>query len=284
MRTRPGSRRSFLTRLFLWTLVGCTTTAQVNRNLVLGLISHGQETTVLQQFASLQEQMGQRLKSRILLEPAFSESLAIQRLQDYSWDLIFAPPGLAAIAISRHQYTPLFPLESLQQSQSIFLVAHQSPIQYLHQLNHKAIALGQPGSATGYYLPLYNLYGLTIAKFKLAPTPQTILDWISNQTVDAGAMSQTDLEQLIPHWQQSAYRVIFQDSRSIPPGVILMSPRIERNHQEKIRTTLTQIPSEIQQAIGYSPTAPVPDYRFMIAIMERVQEITGNLRERGMSG
>ena len=42
-------------------------------------------------------------------------------------------------------------------------------------LNGQAVALGQPGSATGYYFPLLNLYGLTLSKIRLAPTPKQAL-------------------------------------------------------------------------------------------------------------
>jgi phosphonate transport system substrate-binding protein len=71
--------------------------------------------------------------------------------------MVFAPPGLAAIAISQEQYFPLFPLEGIENVRSAIVVREDSSIKTLAELQDKAIAFGQPGSATGYYLPIYNL-------------------------------------------------------------------------------------------------------------------------------
>lgn len=76
-----------------------------------------------------------------------------------------------------------------------WLVRHDSPVQVLGDLANQTIALGEAGSATGYYLPLYDLYGLTLQKIEFAPTPATALEWVANGRVAAGAMAEDDFQQ-----------------------------------------------------------------------------------------
>ena len=57
-------------------------------------------------------------------------------------------------------YLPILPLLGTPNQKSVLVVRHDSPVQVLGDLANQTIALGAAGSATGYYLPLYDLYGL----------------------------------------------------------------------------------------------------------------------------
>lgn len=91
------------------------------------------------------------------------------RIQNQAWALVFDPSGLAAIAISRYQYTPLFPLRGVQNLRSVFVVREDSGIQKVAAIAGKSVAIGQTGSATEYCLPLFNLYGLALPNLCYPP-------------------------------------------------------------------------------------------------------------------
>ncbi|HEY9665537.1 MAG TPA: PhnD/SsuA/transferrin family substrate-binding protein, partial [Coleofasciculaceae cyanobacterium] len=154
----------------------------------------------------------------------------------------------------------------------------ESPVQKLTDLEGKAIAIGQPGSATGYYLPLYNLYGLTLAEIRLAPTPKTVLQWLENQEVAAGALSLADLERHRSEFNSTKFRVIHTDS--VPSGSILVSPTIEQYQQERIRKILLSASPRIAEAAGYLPNAKVPDYKRVREVIARVRLIAEQVKKK----
>jgi phosphonate transport system substrate-binding protein len=119
----------------------------------MGTVSYDKGSQVLDQYLAFKDYLAQRTTSWVEVEPTFNEAKALERIRQQAWSLIFAPPGLAAIAIAEARYIPLFPLQGVNNRRSIFVVRQDSPIQNLVELQ---------GSATGYYLPLYNLYGLSL--------------------------------------------------------------------------------------------------------------------------
>ena len=79
-------------------------------------------------------------------------------------------------------------MESTSRRQrSLIVVRNDSSIQKVSDLANKTIALGEPGSASGYYLPLYDLYGLTLAQIRSAPTPKTVLEWLGDGSISKSA-------------------------------------------------------------------------------------------------
>jgi phosphonate transport system substrate-binding protein len=213
----------------------------------------------------------------IELEPAFNEVKAIEQIRRRAWSLVFAPPGLAAIAISTAQYLPLFSLEGVNNSRSLILLRQDSPIKKLADLSGKVIALGQPGSATGYYLPLYNLYGLTLADVRFAPTPKTILEWIEKKQVTAGALSLAEFERYRSDFE-TKFRILHSDR--VPPGAILVGPMVERNQQEQIRKALKSASPSMSVAAGYLPNAEIPDYKSFIKVVQRVNSIAKQIQKK----
>lgn len=163
------SRRIFLAQILLL-LASCTrsktaATKQLNK-LIIGIVAYGEGISSEDQYQSFIDYLESQTKTIIELEPAYNEVQAVRQIERQAWSLVFAPPGLAAIAISKAKYIPLFSLQGLANRRSIIVVLKNSPIQNLSSLNGKAIALGQPGSATGYYVPLYNLYGTTPSEIR----------------------------------------------------------------------------------------------------------------------
>jgi phosphonate transport system substrate-binding protein len=174
-------RRFFLFNLLGLTFAACQSPKEFEGTLTIGVINYGGGEQIINQYAKFNSYLGEKTNSYIQLEPAFNENRAVERVEARAWSLVFAPPGLAAIAIARHQYIPLFPLIGISNLRSIFVVRKDNPITELKQLQGQTLALGQLGSATGYYFPLYNLYGTTLAEILFAPTPKAALESVAQE-------------------------------------------------------------------------------------------------------
>jgi phosphonate transport system substrate-binding protein len=239
----------------------------------VGTVNYGSQLRSPDQYDRFKQYLGEKLQAVIQLEPAFNERKAIERIQSQEWSLVFAPPGLAVIAMTKHQYTPLFPLIGVNNLRSVLVVQKDSPAQDLKSLSGKRIAIGQPGSATGYYFPIFNLYGLTLAELIVSPTPKAVLEAIAQGKADAGALSLEEFNTLKPQLSPVEFRVLFNDPHAVPPGVLLISPIVDRTLQESIQKILSEAPSVVAEEVGFVPSGSTPDYKYMISVVERVRSI-----------
>ena len=193
------SRRAlFLASLFLPTLLkGCNSRQQDDSvgKMVVGIVSYGAGENLVDKYDRFREYLATALKTVVELEPAYNELKAVEQVQRQIWSIVFAPPGVAAIAIGEKQYVPLFALQGNNNERSLLLVRADSSFEVLGDLANQVVALGEPGSATGYYLPLYDLYGLTLSEVRFAPTPKTILEWLKDGSIAAGALAEHQFQQ-----------------------------------------------------------------------------------------
>ncbi|MHC5860641.1 phosphate/phosphite/phosphonate ABC transporter substrate-binding protein [Nostoc sp.] len=275
----------FTRRLFLFNLLGLTFAAcQAKKDkdfegtLTIGVINYGGGEQIINQYAKFNTYLGEKTNAYIQLEPVFNENRAVERLEARAWSLVFAPPGLAAIAIARYQYVPLFPLIGISNLRSIFVVRKDNPITSLKQLQGQTVALGQLGSATGYYFPLYNLYGTTLADILFAPTPKAALEFVAQGKAIACAVSEAELSLYSSQLAPTEFRVLFKDPHYVPLGVVLIGPNIELNRQEFIRKVMSDSPSGLAQEVGYVANGQVPDYKYMISVVDRVSSISSKLQ------
>lgn len=258
-----------------WLGVSCTPEPPVSTDkLTIGVVSYGDSELSLEKYQRLQNYLAEQTKIAFELEVAYNELQAVEQIQRQNWSLVFAPPGLVAIA-SQKGYTQLFPLENQGNAQhALIVVSADSGIETLSQLQDEVIALGEPGSAAGYYLPLYDLYGLTLEEARFAPTPRTVLEWISEGEVTAGAIADVDFEQFKSEFGAENFEILHR-SRAIPVGVVLVGA-IDRNQEEFITRIMQAAPADIVSDARYIPSAPLPDYRTFIEIVNKV----GPLEER----
>jgi phosphonate transport system substrate-binding protein len=265
--------------LFLLTACGSSELSD-QKKLAVGVVSYGEGRQSIERFDGLRTHLESELKSIVELEPAFNEVQAVQQIERQSWDVVFAPPGLAAIAISQKQYLPLLSQSGGEKERSVIVVRAESPIQSLNGLSNKVVALGQRGSATGYYLPLYNLYGLTLAEVRFAPTPKTILMWISQGTVAAGALSIAELDQYQSDFSPTKFRVLYRDVHPVPAGSVLVGPSIDRNEQQQILQALETVPPRVAASVGYVSNSKPPDYSYLIKVVKRVRPIAQRIKQK----
>ncbi len=260
-------------------LLGCSSTSRIStEKLTIGVVGYGNEVRSVDKYEPLQRYLATQTNSIVELEPAYNELQALEQIQRQRWSLVFAPPGIAAIAINEEQYIPLFPLERVgTRERSLLVVKKDSQIKNLVDLSNKKVALGQPGSATGYYLPLYDLYGLTLAQVIFAPTPRQVLRLLQNGTVDAGALSEAEFQTYRSQFQTEFG--ILQKSRLIPSGLVILSPTIERNQQESISNSMRNAPASIISDSDYVVDAQIPEYEEFIKLVEKVKPLEKRVRQ-----
>lgn len=247
--------------------------------LVIGIVSYDAGTNFLEKFDRFREYLASATQTVVELEPAFNELKAVEQIERQIWSMVFAPPGLAAIAVGSQQYLPIFTLQGSNNERSVLLVRADSEIQRLGDLANQVVALGEPGSATGYYLPLYDLYGLTLAEIRFAPTPKAILEWLVQGSVVAGALSEQEFQQYRNEFGSSQFRVLHQ-SRTVPSSVVLLAPSVDRNRQYQIETAMRNAPSSIIGDAGYIPEATLPNYDQFIKLVAKVRPLETRVRQK----
>ena len=248
--------------------------------LSIGAVSLGEDEVTINQYKSLKTYLSNQLNTTIELEPTFNERKAIEQIRRNDWDLVFAPPGLAAIAISEAGYQPIFPLEGNLKARSIIAVREDSPLSKLSDLASKVLALGEPGSATRYYFPIYNLYGLTLGEVRFAPTPEIALNWLADKEVDAAALSLDDFNHHRVDHPNEQFRVLHADLHPAPTGSVIISTNLEEADRETIREALANASPAISDAAGYVPNVTPPNYDYLIEVVERVVPIAQRIQQQ----
>lgn len=272
-------------RLLLFNLVYLITACQTAEKRRLGKFIVGavtyEDNQSNQRYSSFTDYLAATLKTIVELEPTFNEIRALEKIKQKDWALVFAPPGLAAIAISEAQYSPLFTLDGIKSTRSLILVRQESSFKKLTDLANKAVALGQPGSATDYYLPLYDLYGLTLAQVRISPTPKTTLKWLDQGDIAAGALSLADFDRYRLDFPKTKFRIL--STNSVPLGSLLVAPTIELNQQEQIRKALKLASPQIIDAAGYIPNAKPSNYQELVKIINKVRPLAEQLKNKPVS-
>ncbi len=266
--------------LIVFTLLGCQSRQKFPARITLGVVSFGENEQLEEKYGELKKYLEEELNSIVQLEPTYNERQALAQINQKGWDLVFASPGLAAIATKQSTYIPILSLEGGLNNRSIFVVTQESPLKTLSELNGKAVALGQPGSATGYYFPLLNLYGLSLAKIRLADTPKQALEWIARGEVKAAAMSLEQYNGYRTTVPGKQFRVLHQDDHDVPNGSVLVSNSLPQIEQEALYNVLSSAPPMLPASLGYIANSEVPDYQELIKVIDKVTPITENLQQQ----
>ena len=249
-------------------------------HLNIGIVNYESSDRSIEKYAALKAHLGTELKSVIELEPTYNEVQALSRIASKKWDLVFAPSGLAAIAVDRHNYLPVVPLEGINNNRSVIVIRQDAKFQTRQDLAGEAIALGQVGSAMGYYLPIYNLYGLTFSEILFAPTAKIGMSWVETEKVAATALSLEDFNRHRRELGSSKFRILYLDKHEIPSGAIVISENIERFKYEQITEILTNSPSHIAGSAQFLKNEELPNYQYLIEVIKRVELIAANINQK----
>ena len=254
---------------------------QLSGELTIGVVTYGETAGTIERYRQLGDYLAERLQTRVAIEPAYNEVQALAQIQRQAWSLVFAPPGLSAIAVFKSRYIPILPLPGPNNLRSVLVVQSQSPLKTVADLMNKSVALGKAGSATGYYLPLYDLYGLTLAEVRLTSTPLAILESVSRGEVAAGAVSKQEYDEFTIRQRRFPPNTlrILHTSRPIPLGAVLLSPQIDRNQQTLLEKALNEVPPTLAEG-NLIPNTQAPDYRTLYRFIEKVKPIEANLQQK----
>ncbi len=188
---------------------------------VVGSIE-GDETVAAERFDEatlfgLRDRLMAASRCEVEIEPVQSPEQAHQRLTAQSWDLAFLPPGLMAFAMDRPTpYRPVRTLGTPRRSRSAIVVRADSAIRERRQLEATRLGLLPRGSLTGFYLPLYNLHGVSLAKVVYAPDYAGLLKLLASGAVDAIAWDESRPPPPLP------LRRVLVDQRPIPLGALVI--------------------------------------------------------------
>lgn len=187
-------------------------------------------------------------RCEVLLEPVVSPEQARQRLSRGDWDVAFLPAGLAALALEGSgggDYNLVRPLGQRSQSRSQLLVPAGSARRTPQQLQGARLGLLPRGSLTGFYLPLYNLHGLSLRSVHYALSYSELLEQLR-----AGKLDVIAWDAALPD-PGADMRVLSEDQNVIPVGALVLSQAlVAADHQPFLRV-LDQSAAQLPPGLGY---------------------------------
>jgi serine/threonine protein kinase len=189
-----------------------------------------------------------------------------KRLAVKKWDIVFARSPMIARFSQKQSYSYLagmFPGSPSYKS-GIFVKA-SSPIRSINDIkSNTLVALGDFNSASGFYMPVYDLYGKTFsAKIARGESPRSM---VSQGKAEVGTVAIGD--QLKPN--NSEFRII-HTSRDIPGSGVYLSPQLASQHQQ-IKQVLLAASKSITKKVNYGDV-PEPNYTEFDKIIDRVDSI-----------
>ena len=191
-------------------------------------------------------------RCEVQLEPVLSPEQARLRLQSGDWDLAFLPPGLTALALEQGgSYGLVRQLGRSSNAKSQMLVRVDSGFETRGDLRGRRLGLLPRGSLTGFYLPLFNLYGLRFSEVHYALSYAELLAMLTNGEVDVIAWDGS-----LPI-DSTRLKVLHEDSHVIPLGALALSQSLlQSDHQPFLRQldeNVTQLPPSLGYASGVIP-------------------------------
>jgi phosphonate transport system substrate-binding protein len=219
---------------------------------VVGSIE-GEETVAAERFDettlfALRDRLMAASRCEVEIEPVQSPEQAHQRLTAQSWDLAFLPPGLMAFAMDRPTpYRPVRTLGTPRRSRSAIVVRADSAIQERRDLEATRLGLLPRGSLTGFYLPLYNLHGVSLAKVVYAPDYAGLLQLLASGEVDAIAWDESRPPPPLP------LRRVLVDQRPIPLGALVIRGDLSTPGLAGLLRALDADAASLAPALSYVP-------------------------------
>ena len=189
-----------------------------------------------------------------------------KRLAAKEWDIVFARSPMIARFSQKQSYSYLagmFPGSPTYKS-GIFVKTY-SPIRSIDDINsNTVVALSDFNSASGFYMPAYDLYGKTFsAKIARGESPMSM---VSQGKADVGAAAIGDKLKA----NNSEFRIIHV-SRNIPGSGVYLSPQFSSQH-DQIKQVLLAAPKSITKKANYGDV-PEPNYSEFDKITDRVDSI-----------
>jgi len=209
---------------------------------------------------------------------------AQEKVAKKDWDIAFTTEPFTSIAAINEGY--FFTARMSQAAkllQTAIIVKNDSNIKSLADISvNTKIAMGDPNSASLYYMPIYDLYGKSFKRIpQNPPVLMNGLKALEQGKVDAATVLYGNsfqnrkelslLDDISKKINQGDYRVISL-SRPIISGSVYISPKLkkEKNYLEKL---LLEAPLEIREKAKYELGQREEDYGFFKGLQRRVDLI-----------
>ncbi len=148
---------------------------------------------------------------------------------------------------------------------SVLFVRADSSIQSIADIKPTTrVALGHIGSASTFYVPVYNLYGKSLS-ISLSNSHRGIQELVNTGKADVGASVDAAIE------NQPGFRIIYR-SQPIPVAGVFISPKVSNSDQNQIKEILKQAPKDILEKTGYHNITE-PNYEYIEQIYSKAEEI-----------
>jgi ABC-type phosphate/phosphonate transport system substrate-binding protein len=244
-------------------------------SLTIGFLSsphQSRETHYEYQYILLQKYLEQRLGDRvkeIFIKTDFN--LSYQEMQNQiarqEFDIIFAYSPMNSWVAKKKGYLWLgnqHPSASVYYRSALFVRA-DSPIQSTSDLKTTTkIALGHIGSASSFYVPVYDLYGKSLTVLR-DNNHEDIQKLVKTGKADVGASIDSAIE------NKPEFRIIHR-SKAIPVAGVFISPNLSQSDRNQIQQILRQAPTGILEKAGYWNLAE-PNYEYVGQISAKTEEI-----------
>lgn len=181
------------------------------------------------------------------LEPLASPERARTKLATRQWDAAFLPPGLTAYSLRAELgYIAIRSLGQRQISRSAILVLDGSRLHQLSDLNGARIGLLPRGSLGGFYIPLYNMHGLSLGRVSYALDYTSLLDMLQRGEVDAIAW-----DEALPD-PGAKVRRLQVDGHAMPLGALVLSKELASADYLPFFKILDGAAAQMPGSIGYA--------------------------------
>ncbi|HEY9602888.1 MAG TPA: PhnD/SsuA/transferrin family substrate-binding protein [Allocoleopsis sp.] len=216
----------------------------------------------------LEQQLGDRVKE-IFIKTDYN--LSYQEMQNQiarqEFDIVFAHSPMNSWVAKKKGYLWLGtqnPSAAIYY-RSVLFVRADSPIQSIADLKPTTkIALGHIGSASSFYVPVYDLYGKSLTVI-LADSHGEIQKLVKMGKADVGASIDSAIA------NQPELRIIHR-SKAIPGAGVFISPNLAQSDRTQIQQILRQAPRGILEKAGYLNLAE-PNYDYVGQISSKTEEI-----------
>ena len=267
---------------------------RLNKTIIIGGVSSTSDLINKNKINNLADLLTKELPNlKFKAKETSNYNEAITKICDHKWDLSFAFSPLVASQVQNCNTTPLhlaFVYVNKRKNANSYFVGFftkkDSKINSLDDIEGKSLALKQKYSASGFYIPLFMIYGKTLSKVGFLGTESEVARNVFIGNYDVGVTSMNN-EKNMAFGQMNNELKLIGRSQDIPGGSLLVSnhlkERIGEKDFHKLLQTLKkksiyeQVPklrTKDGHAYLYHPGYPPPVYEDVFdSIIEKVDNI-----------
>lgn len=236
------------------------------KSLIVGIWNSRKDYLPLEEY--LRKELGNQVKVVIDGDENLSYKDAKNQIIRKQWDIVFTRSPMLSIVAKDNGYSfagRMFAKSPTPYYQSVLFVRSDSKIRSLADLKSTTtIALGEFNSPHSFYMPVYDLYGLSL-RVDMGHKGSEIIEMVRTGKADIGAGVFSYLK------SNPNYREIHV-SRDIPGSGVYLSPQLSESDRATIKQVLLDAPAEVQEKANYGKGEEA-DYANFIGITKRAEEV-----------